>query len=119
MATPSIALPRSLAPRLGDAALACLVASALVLCMRAAAAPSGLIPASWHGMPDWMRGPLPGVGGGLAHGAFAALFLVMCGCYLAVVALGRLDVRTTVAAIALLHVAFLLAPPLLSSDVFG
>src|SRR5690349_3485506 len=118
MATPSIALPRSLAPRLGDAALACLVASALVLCMRAAAAPSGLIPASWHGMPGWMAGPLPSVGDGLTGDGFSALFLVMCGCYL-VALLVRLDARTLIAAIVVLHALFLLAPPLLSSDIFG
>src|SRR3954471_11543765 len=73
MATPSIALPRSLAPRLGGAlALGGLVSCGLVMCMRAAAGPSGLIPASWHGMPEWMAGPLPGVGTGLTAGAFSA-----------------------------------------------
>jgi alpha-1,6-mannosyltransferase len=118
MATPSIALPRSLALRLGDIALAGLVASGLLICLRAAAAPSGLIPASWHGMPGWMAGPLPGVGDGLTHGAFALLFVTMCGCYLAALAT-RLDARLTVAAVVALHALFLLAPPLLSSDVFG
>src|SRR3954471_12672735 len=119
MATPSIALPRSLAPRLGGAlALGGLVSCGLVMCMRAAAGPSGLIPASWHGMPGWMAGPLPSVGTGLTAGAFSALFIVMCGCYVAALIL-RLDPRLTVAAIVAVHLVFLLAPPLLSSDVFG
>jgi hypothetical protein len=118
MATPSIALPRTLAPRVGDGALAGLVACGLVICLRAAAAPSGLIPASWHGMPGWMAGPLPGVGTGLTDGAFAALFVVMCACYLAAL-LTRLDARLMIAAVVVLHALFLLAPPLLSSDVFG
>src|SRR4051812_9183874 len=118
MATPSIALPRTLAPRLGGLALGGLVACGLVICMRAAAAPSGLIPASWHGMPGWMAGPLPGVGEGLTGSDFSALFVVMCACYLAVLFV-RLDARLIVAAVVALNVLFLLAPPLLSSDVFG
>src|SRR3954447_21029028 len=118
MTAPSIALPRSLAPGFAAVALAGLVASGVLLCLHAAAAPSGLIPASWRGMPSWMAGPLPGVGDGLTAAVFTALFLAMCGCYLASL-VAPLDARLTVAAIVLLHAAFLLAPPLLSSDVFG
>src|SRR3954471_1242404 len=116
MRAPAIPIPRSasVATPLGTAALAGLVCAGVLICLRAAAAPSGLIPASWHGMPDWMRGPLPGVGEGLAHGAFAVLFVAMCGCYLGVLATAAaLDRRTTVAAIVALHATFLLAPPLL------
>jgi alpha-1,6-mannosyltransferase len=44
----------------------------------------------------------------------------MSGCYLAVVALaGRLSPRIAIGAIVALHAAFMLAPPLLSADVFG
>src|SRR3954447_20828038 len=110
MATPSIALPRSLALRFGDLALAGLVACGLLICLRAAAGPSGLIPASWHGMPGWMAGPLPGVGDGLTAGAFSALFVLMCACYL-VTLVSRLDARFTLAAVVVLHALFLLAPP--------
>jgi alpha-1,6-mannosyltransferase len=118
MTAPSIPLPRSLAPALSSLALAGLVASGVLLCLHAAAAPSGLIPASWRGMPGWMAGPLPGVGDGLTASTFTALFLAMCGCYLATL-VAPLDARLTVGAIVALHAAFLLAPPLLSSDVFG
>lgn len=118
MATPSIALPRSLAPAVASLALAGLVASGLLICLHAAGGPSGLIPASWHGMPGWMAGPLPGVGLRLTGDTFTALFLAMCACYLATLS-GGLDARLTVAAIVTLHVLFLLSPPLLSSDVFG
>src|SRR3954468_9092307 len=117
-----LALPRASAVRVAAArlALAGLAAAGVLICLRAAAAPAGLIPASWHGMPGWMRGPLPGVGDGLTAGTFSALFVAMCACYLAALALARdLDARTTVAAIVVLHAAFMLAPPLLSSDVFG
>jgi hypothetical protein len=111
---------RSLRAAGASLALAGLVASGTAICLRAAAGPSGLIPASWHGMPGWMGGPLPGVGGSLSASAFTLLFLAMCGCYLAALPLAReLDARVTVGAIVVLHAAFLLAPPLLSSDVFG
>src|SRR3954453_22040704 len=125
MAAPAatrIALPGARTLRVVGAplALAGLVAAGVALCLHAAAGPSGLIPASWHGLPGWMSGPLPGIGDGLTAGTFTALFLAMCGCYLAVVLLaGELDARVTVGAIVVLHAAFLLAPPLLSSDVFG
>src|SRR3954471_16021747 len=120
MKAPSLALPRSLAPALASLALAGLVAAGVLICVRAAAAPSGLIPASWHGLPGWLRGPLPGVGAGLTGGVFSALFLAMCAAYLSALGLAHeLDTRTTVAAIMVLHIAFMLAPPLLSSDVFG
>src|SRR3954452_114219 len=115
MTAPSIALPRSLAPAFSALALAGLVSAGVLLCLRAAAAPSGLIPASWHGMPGWMAGPLPGVGDGLTDRAFAALFVAMCACYLVALVV-PLDRRLTLSAIVVLHVAFLLAPPLLSSD---
>src|SRR4051794_6627445 len=117
MATPSIAIPRSLALRVGDLALAALVACGLVIGMRAAAGPSGLIPASWHGMPGWMAGPLR-LGEGLTASSFSALFAAMCAAYLVALA-ARPDPRLTVAAVVVLHAVFLLAPPLLSSDVFG
>src|SRR4051794_5340231 len=125
MAAPAaarVALPRVRTLRAAGAplALAGLVAAGVVLCLHAAAGPSGLIPASWHGLPGWMGGPLPAVGQGLTAGTFTALFLAMCGYYLAALALaGGLGARITVGAIVVLHVAFLLAPPLLSSDVFG
>src|SRR3954469_510495 len=125
MAAPAatrIALPGARTLRVVGAslALAGLVAAGVVLCLHAAAGPSGLIPASWHGLPGWMSGPLPGIGDGLTAGTFTALFLAMCGCYLALLLLaGELDGRITVGAIVVLDVAFLLTPPLLSSDVFG
>ena len=118
--TPRLA-PRAL-PRLrvppASPALALMLAAGVAICVLAAARPAGLIPASWHGMPGWMAGPLPGAGPGLTDSAFSALFVVMCGCYLVLLAV-RLEARTLAAAIVALHVLFMLAPPLLSSDVFG
>jgi alpha-1,6-mannosyltransferase len=102
------------------AALAGLVGTGALLCMHAAAGRSGFIPASWHGLPGWMAGPLPGVGGPLRSSLYAGLFVSMCGCYALVLALARhIEARTAAAAIVVLHVLFLLAPPLLSADLFG
>src|SRR3954467_2222340 len=113
MRASTVPIPRtaSVATPLGPAALAGLVCAGVLICMRAAAAPSGLIPASWHGMPGWMAGPLPGVGEGLTGSDFSALCVVMCACSLAVVFVRR-DARLIVAAVVALNVLFLLAPPL-------
>jgi hypothetical protein len=67
-----------------------------------------------------MAGPLPGVGAHLTSSLFAPLFVAMCGCYLLALALARhLDVRVVVGTIVLLNLLFMLAPPLLSADVFS
>jgi hypothetical protein len=116
---PGIAFPRA-RQLIASAALAGLVACGALICLHAAAGPSGLIPASWHGLPDWMAGPLPRLGGPLGSGTYATLFLAMCACYALTLGLARhVDTRTAVGAIVALHVLVLLAPPLLSADVFG
>jgi alpha-1,6-mannosyltransferase len=116
--TPRVALPRTASVALGPLALGGLLAAGVAICLMAAGAPAGLIPASWQGMPGWMAGPLPGLGDGLTGGEFAPLFVAMCACYVGALVV-HLEARHVVIAIVLLHVSFLLAPPLLSSDVFG
>src|SRR4051795_10681198 len=119
VAVPRPALARA-RPLLAAAALAGLVLCGALLCMHAAAGESGFIPASWHGLPGWMAGPLPAVGGPLYSSLYAALFVSMCGCYAIVLGLARhVEARTAVTTIVVLHVLFLLAPPLLSADLFG
>src|SRR4051812_26599967 len=119
VAVPRPALARA-RPLIAAAALAGLVLSGALLCMHAAAGESGFIPASWHGLPAWMAGPLPAVGGPLYSSLYAALFVSMCGCYALVLGLARhVEARTAATAIVVLHVLFLLAPPLLSADLFG
>src|SRR3954447_149133 len=99
MAAPAasrISMPRARALRAVGVplALAGLVAAGVLICLHAAAAPSGLIPARWHGLPGWMSGPLPGVGDGLTGNIFSALFVAMCACYLVTLAAPRaLDAR--------------------------
>jgi uncharacterized membrane protein len=107
-------------PVLAAAALAGLVVCGTLICLHAAAGQSGLIPASWRGLPDWMAGPLPGAGAPLTGSLFGPLFLAMCGCYLVATALARhVDTRAAIGTIVVLHVLFMLGPPLLSADVFG
>jgi alpha-1,6-mannosyltransferase len=120
-----VAIPRVNLTRVpalaGAAALAGLVACGALICLHAAAGGStGLIPAAWHGEPGWLSGPLPGLGGGLTSHTYVPLFLAMCGCYAVVLCAARhLDARMAIGAIVVLHALFLLAPPLLSADVFG
>lgn len=101
-------------------ALAGILATSLVIAIEAAARPSLLVPAGSGGFPDWLAGPFRGLGGGVTSEQFAWLLVAMCLCYLAVLALpGALGDRSLVGVIVLLHVVFLLAPPLLSADVMG
>jgi hypothetical protein len=114
---PSLAAVR---PAVGAAALAGLVLCGALICLHAASGRSGLSPASWHGLPGWMAGPLPSAGQPLRSGLFAGLFVAMCGCYALALALGRhVSPRAAIGTIVLLHLLFMLAPPLLSADVFG
>jgi alpha-1,6-mannosyltransferase len=122
MATVTVARPTvARAPALaGHAALAGLIACGSLLCLHAAAGASSLVPASWHGEPGWLSGPLPGLGSALAGHTFTTLFLGMCACYAIALATARqLDARVAVGTVLALHALFLLAPPLLSADVFG
>jgi hypothetical protein len=119
LSIPRLALSRA-RPLIAAAALAGLVATGALLCMHAAAGRSGFIPASWHGLPGWMAGPLPSVGGPLRGSLYTGLFVSMCGCYAVALAFARhVEARTAATAIVVLHVLFLLAPPLLSADLFG
>ena len=113
----ALALARAVATGL---ALAGIATTSALVAVHAAGRPSGLVPASRNGFPDWMKGPLAGVGGGIDSEQFAYLLIAMCGCYLALVALPRaLPARVVIAAVVGLHVLYALAPPLLSADVFG
>lgn len=94
----------------------------LAIAAGAAAAPSAaLTPSSGGGFPPWFAGPLaalPGVG--LSKAGAWLLLAAMGACYLAVLALaGSVTARAAVAAIGFLHLVFALAPPLLSTDLFG
>lgn len=96
-----------------------LIACALAVAAGAAGSP-GLVPASRGGFHGWLAGPLSGLDLSIDAAGFGALLLAMFGLYLVVLrGVKALDPRTVVAAIVVLHLIFLLAPPLFSSDVFG
>src|SRR3954447_23959922 len=73
-----------------------------------------------HGLPTSIRGPLHGLGLNLSGTEFAVLFIVLGLCYLGVMLFAdSVKVRVGLGAIIALHVIFVIAPPLLSSDIFN
>ncbi|MDX6681715.1 MAG: alpha,6-mannosyltransferase [Solirubrobacteraceae bacterium] len=78
------------------------------------------VPASLSGFPEWMRGPLSELDLALTPLSGSLLVLVLCGCYaLALVNARSLGLRWVLGAIGCAHVAFMLAAPLYSADIFG
>jgi len=122
----SSALPRTRAARgLGAGALAGLCVVYALLAALPAAPGSRLVLATAGGSPGWLLGPLRFAGIGAARGTLAGP-LFYGGLWLAlilyVVTLARLrdlPERAVLWTIAGLHLLFLLAPPLLSQDVFS
>jgi hypothetical protein len=97
----------------------------LLLAALPAAPDSALILATRGGSPGWLLGPLRFAGIDAASGphaglAFYAGLWVALALYVVVLVSARaLPVRVLLGAVAGLHVLFLLAPPLLSQDVFS
>ena len=86
---------------------------------------SNLVLATAGGSPDWLLGPFRLVGADWTDGPLGGP-LFYCGLWLALGLWGavvwraeRVAPRAVLAAIVAMHVAFLLAPPLLSQDVFS
>ncbi|TMK96990.1 MAG: DUF2029 domain-containing protein [Actinobacteria bacterium] len=68
----------------------------------------------------WLAGPFTGLGERTTWTGFGWLLVTLFGAWLAVLAGVRsLSPRVVIAAIVAAHVLFLLAPPLLSADIFG
>src|SRR3989440_4138274 len=102
------------------AALAGMVAASAVIVAGAESRLSVLVPAAKHRYPGWLRGPLSGASLGIDVHWLAWLLVATCACYLVALALAdAIDARVAIGAIVALHVLFLIAPPLISSDVFG
>ena len=107
--------------RLGArAALAVLGLAGLAIAVGAAGGASPLTPSSRGGFPAWMAGPFAGLSPVALGDGFWLLLLAMAAAYLGALALAEeIGPRLAVAAVVALHVVFLLAPPLLSTDPFG
>ena len=79
-----------------------------------------LVNASRGGFPDWMAGVFGHIAGRPSEVAFYVLLLAMAVCYLVVLACVRsVSARVALAVVVALHLLFLLAPPLLSRDIFN
>ncbi len=107
---------RALAGQLG---LVGLLLTGLVITLGAANTDS-LLPESVRPIPGWLAGPFGGSGLGLGVAPLIGLLGLMFGCYAVVAGSAhRLSSRMVLMTIAALYALVLLAPPLLSTDVFS
>jgi alpha-1,6-mannosyltransferase len=105
----------------GIVALAGAVATSLMLAAGGSTRRSlFFVPASMTGFPGWMRGPLSELGPTLTPAAGSSLLVALCACYVLVLVNARhLHLRSALVAIAGAHLAFVLAAPMYSADVFS
>ena len=97
-----------------------MIVSAFLMAAGAAAKHYGPTLHIHHGLPTSLRGPLHGLGLSMSGDAFAVVFIVLGVCYLGVLLFAdSVSFRVGIGAIVALHVVFLIAPPLLSSDIFN
>ncbi len=102
------------------AALAGMVAASAAIVAGAESRLGVLVPSAKFHYPGWLRGPLSGASIGIGAHGLAWLLIAMCACYLLALALAdAVDARVAIGAVVALHALFVLAPPLISSDVFG
>jgi Glycosyltransferase family 87 len=108
---------RTLAGHLG---LCGLLLTGLVITLGAANTDSLLPESVSLGIPGWLAGPFGGSGFGLGVAPLIALLALMFVCYVVVAGSAhRLSGRAVLMTIAALYALVLLAPPLLSTDVFS
>jgi alpha-1,6-mannosyltransferase len=106
--------------RAAPAALAALCIVYFLIAALPAESGSEVVGATAGGSPGWLLGPLRVFGTGMSGPVLYALLWVALVLYVVVVwRAGELSRRTVAWAVAGLHVLFLLAPPLLSQDVFS
>jgi hypothetical protein len=105
--------------RVGMLGLSGLLAMGLVVSVSAAGTDS-LLPESVRPVPQWLAGPFGATGLGLGVGVLIGVLTLMFISYaVAVAAADRLSARSVLMCIAALHALVLLAPPLVSTDVFS
>jgi alpha-1,6-mannosyltransferase len=105
---------------LANSFLGGMVISAFLMAAGAAAKRYGPTLHIHHALPPSIRGPLHGLGLSLSGTEFAVLFIVLGVCYLGVLVFAdSVRFRVGIGAIVALHLIFLIAPPLLSSDIFN
>ena len=112
--------PRTPEQRIAAAGIGGLLLLSLLVAAGAAAYPTRLVPSARFMFPDWLAGPLAGLGAEMHIAAFGVALGLMVVCYVAVLLQARaVPARWIIGPIVGLHVVFLLAPPLLSTDIFG
>jgi len=105
---------------LANAFLGGMIVCAFLMAAGAAAKQYGPTLHIHHALPTDIRGPLNGLGLSMSGDVFAALFIVLGLCYLGVLLFAdSVRFRVGIAAIVALHLIFVIAPPLLSSDIFN
>ncbi|HEY5142106.1 MAG TPA: polyprenol phosphomannose-dependent alpha 1,6 mannosyltransferase MptB [Solirubrobacteraceae bacterium] len=105
---------------LAAGALAGALAVGLVLAIDAAAGTPFLIRVAPDAFPGWLAGPFAGPGDHLTHHQLGLLLVLFALCaYTATLTADALPARVVLGAIVLLNLVFLLAPPILSADLFG
>jgi alpha-1,6-mannosyltransferase len=105
--------------RTGLIALGGLLLSAALVTVSAANTDS-FMPESVRPMPQWLAGPFANTGIDLHVAGAAAVLTLMFTCYVvAVRTAGGLSTRSVVMTIAALYALILLAPPMLSTDIFS
>lgn len=113
-------LSERLREALGFGALVALTLSAVLFAVLSAGGQSFVVPASRKGLPLWMAGPLHLVHTVMTADQSVLVLGFMTLCWVALLAFGvSLRLRWVVAAIVFLHFIFMIAPPLLSKDIFS
>ena len=105
---------------LGLGGLAGLVVFGAAIAVGGAGGRTFVNPASAKGTPGWITGPFEAFGVTITAAQFFLALVAMCVCWAAVLVAGdALGGRWVIGAIGLLHLIFMLAPPLLSKDIFS
>jgi alpha-1,6-mannosyltransferase len=107
-------------PALAAGSLTVLAGCGVAIALGGSDRHSSIVQGSGRGLPGWLAGPLSGLGLHLTLAQFYLVVAAMGVAYgIAVAFAGELRTRWLVGSIVLLHALFLLAPPLLSTDVFN
>ena len=119
------AAPAARVRRIAPAALALLGTTYVALAVLWAEEGSNVVPATTGGSPGWLLGPLRPLGAAFADGGlggplfYAGLWIALVAWCVVLAHARELGTRAVAGAIVAAHVLFLLAPPLLSQDVFS
>jgi hypothetical protein len=115
-----VRLPGVSRQRIGLAGAGGFLLASLIVAAGAAAYPTRLVPSARFMFPDWLSGPFAGLGTEMHLVAFGVALAVMVALYVITLTHARdVPARWVIATVLALHAVFLLAPPLLSTDIFG